>query len=52
MVLTDILPLEKWVELEKEIVEKTGLNARIYDINGARITDFKIWPNRLWDSRP
>lgn len=47
MELTDILPIEKWVELEKEIVEKTGLNAGIYNINGARITDFKKWPNRL-----
>ncbi len=47
MVLTDILPIEKWVEVEKEIVEKTGLNAGIYDINGVRITDFKKWPNRL-----
>lgn len=47
MELTDIQPLEKWVELEKEIVEKTGLNAGVYDINGARITDYKEWPNRL-----
>ena len=47
MELTDILPIEKWVELEKEIVEKTGLNAGVYNINGARITDFKKWPNRL-----
>ncbi len=47
MTLTDILPIAEWVELEKEIVEKTGLNAGIYDINGARITDFKTWPNRL-----
>lgn len=47
MELTDIQPLEKWVELEKEIVEKTGLNAGVYDINGVRITDYKEWPNRL-----
>ncbi len=47
MILTDILPIEKWIELEKEIVEKTGLNAGIYDINGVRITDYKKWPNKL-----
>ncbi len=47
MELTDILPIEKWVELEKEIVEKTGLNAGVYNINGVRITDFKKWPNQL-----
>jgi len=47
MKLTDILPLEKWVELEKEIVTKTGLNAGVYDINGVRITDYKKWPNEL-----
>lgn len=47
MELTDILPIEKWVELEKEIVDKTGLNAGIYNIDGARITDFKKWPNSL-----
>ncbi len=47
MELTDILPLEKWVELEKEIVEKTGLNAGVYNIKGVRITDFKKWPNKL-----
>jgi ligand-binding sensor protein len=47
MILTDILPIAKWIELEKEIVKKTGLNAGIYDINGVRITSYKKWPNKL-----
>ena len=47
MKLTDILPLEKWVELEKEINRRSGLNASVFDINGIRISDFQKWPNRL-----
>lgn len=47
MKLTDVLPLEKWVELEKEIVAKSGLNAGIYNVDGARITDYKKWANKL-----
>jgi ligand-binding sensor protein len=47
MKLTDIWPLEKWVALEKEIHEKSGLDASVFDINGIRITDYKKWVNRL-----
>lgn len=47
MKLTDILPLDKWVELEKEINERSGLNASVFDIKGIRISDFQKWPNRL-----
>lgn len=47
MKLTDILPLEKWVELEKEINEQSGLNASVFDPDGYRITDFKSWANKL-----
>ena len=47
MELTDILPLEKWVELEKEIVEQTGLDASVFNTDGIRITEYKNWANRL-----
>lgn len=47
MELTDLLPLDKWVELEKEINRRSGLNATVFDINGTRITDFKKWANNL-----
>lgn len=47
MKLTELLPLEKWIELEKDIHERSGLASNIFDINGIRITDFKVWVNRL-----
>jgi len=47
MKLHDILPVEKWIEFEKEINERSGLNASVFDADGIRITDFKRWANRL-----
>ena len=47
MNLVDIMPIEKWGEFEKEINERSGLNAAVYDANGLRITDFKKWANKL-----
>ena len=47
MKLLDILPVEKWIELEKEINKRSGLNASVFDSEGIRITDFKKWANRL-----
>ena len=47
MKLLDILPAEKWIELEKEINKRSGLNASVFDAEGIRITDFKKWANRL-----
>ena len=47
MKLTDILPLEKWVELEKQIHNRHGLNAAVLDKDGVRITDYRNWANRL-----
>ena len=47
MELTDLLPLDKWVELEKEINRRSRLNASVFDINAIRITDFKKWSNDL-----
>ncbi|HUV51022.1 MAG TPA: PocR ligand-binding domain-containing protein [Anaerolineae bacterium] len=47
MSLTDILPLEKWVEFENEINRRSGLDANVYGTDGIRITDNKNWANRL-----
>ena len=47
MELVDIMPVEKWVEIEKEINRRSGLNPAVYNIRGIRITDYKNWTNRL-----
>jgi ligand-binding sensor protein len=47
MTLTDILPLEAWIEFEKEINSRSGLNASVFDENGMRITNYKKWANQL-----
>jgi ligand-binding sensor protein len=47
MNLTDMAPLEKWVELEKDIHQQTGLDVNVFDLKGYRISDFKNWANRL-----
>lgn len=47
MKLTDILPVEKWIELEKEIHDKSGLNPTVYDTEGVSITQTSTWPNAL-----
>ncbi|BBO66945.1 hypothetical protein DSCA_08750 [Desulfosarcina alkanivorans] len=47
MELTDLLPLEKWAQLENEIHERSGLESNVFNTDGIRITDNKIWVNRL-----
>lgn len=47
MKLTDIMHPEKWIELEKDIYERSGLASNVFDIEGIRITDYKVWVNRL-----
>ena len=47
MKLTDILPTEKWVELEKEIVQRYGVDANVFNVDGVRISEFKAWANDL-----
>jgi ligand-binding sensor protein len=47
MKLSDIAPLEKWLELEQKINERSGLNASVFDVAGVRITEFKRWANKL-----
>jgi len=46
MKLVDIMPIEKWVEIEQEINCQYGLSAAVYDVEGVRITDFKKKANR------
>ena len=50
MELIDMMPLDKWVEIEKEINRRSGFNAAVYNAQGMRITDFKKWANRLCPS--
>jgi ligand-binding sensor protein len=47
MKLTDLAPLEKWIELEKDIYKKSGLDVNVFDTKGYRISEFKNWANRL-----
>ncbi len=47
MKLTDILPVEKWLELEKDIHERSGLASNVFNVEGIRVTDYKVWVNRL-----
>jgi ligand-binding sensor protein len=47
MELTAIAPLEKWVELEKDVHRQTGLDVNVFNIKGYRISDFKNWANNL-----
>jgi ligand-binding sensor protein len=45
--LSDLLPIEKWAELEKDIFEKSGLSSNVFNAEGIRLTDFRKWVNRL-----
>jgi len=47
MVLTDILPFDKWVELEKDITSRSGLDTSVFNIKGIRITNFRQLANKL-----
>lgn len=47
MELTDLLTLEQWKVFEKDIAERSGLDANVFDTHGVRITDHKKWVNRL-----
>ncbi|UCF93774.1 MAG: PocR ligand-binding domain-containing protein [Desulfobacterales bacterium] len=47
MKLTDIASLEKWVGLEKDINQRSGLDANVFNPEGYRISNLKNWANRL-----
>ncbi len=46
MELTDVLPLEKWVELQEDLHKRFKLNADIMDRDGKRIAG-NTWGNEL-----
>jgi ligand-binding sensor protein len=47
MNLTDIAPLERWIELEKDIHLRSGMDSNVFDTKGYRISALKNWANRL-----
>jgi ligand-binding sensor protein len=47
MQLTDLAPLERWIELEKDIHQKSGLDVNVFDTKGYRISELKNWANQL-----
>ena len=47
MKLTDILSIDEWIAFEKDIHERSGMDANVFDSSGIRITDYKQWVNRL-----
>jgi ligand-binding sensor protein len=47
MLLTDIAPLDAWMELENEIHRRFAVDANVFDPKGFRITPQKHWVNRL-----
>ncbi len=47
MKLTDLAPLAKWIELEEDIHQKSGMDINVFDTKGYRISEFKNWANRL-----
>lgn len=47
MELTDLLSIEAWARLEKELSARFHLNCTIYNAEGSSITGAKNWCNRL-----
>lgn len=47
MKLTDVQPMEKWLELEEEIYRRSGMRASVYDVNGVGITGKSKHANKL-----
>ena len=47
MKLTDLMPLEDWEAIEKEISGTWGIDANFFDTEGVRISTHKHWANRL-----
>nr|WP_287410714.1 PocR ligand-binding domain-containing protein [Pseudodesulfovibrio sp.] len=47
MLMTDLLPEQQWLELEKTLHNDWGVNACAYDANGMTFTGFKNFVNPL-----
>jgi len=47
MLLTDMIPKEKWEAFEKELFDRFHINCTVYDISGQGVTGKPNWCNRL-----
>jgi ligand-binding sensor protein len=47
MKLTEILPLDKLIEFEKDLYERSGLNISVFDSEGELLLVYKEWANKL-----
>jgi ligand-binding sensor protein len=47
MELTDLMSVEEWMDLEKEIHARYGLDTNVFNTDGIRITPYKSWVNRI-----
>ena len=45
MKLVDMMPIEDWIAIEKEIQSRSGLNAAVYDVRKIRNRNFEIRNN-------
>jgi ligand-binding sensor protein len=47
MKLTDIAPIERWEELERDLNARFGVDANVFDPGGFRISAVKNWVNEI-----
>lgn len=47
MKMTDLMPAGQWLELERELFEKFNINAEVVEEDGRRVTDKRLWCNKL-----
>ncbi|HSO60250.1 MAG TPA: PocR ligand-binding domain-containing protein [Desulfobacterales bacterium] len=47
MELTEILPVEGWMQFEKELFDRFNINATVYSTSGISVTGKPIWCNPL-----
>jgi ligand-binding sensor protein len=47
MKLEDLASINQWIELEKSVTDRWGLDASIFNTDGIRISGYKEWANRL-----
>lgn len=47
MKMTDIMSTDGWLELERELFEKFNINAEVVEEDGKRVTDRRLWCNKL-----
>lgn len=47
MKMTDLLTVDEWLALERELYEKFNINAEVVEEDGKRVTDKRLWCNEL-----